>query len=122
MSAGPGGSYGSESFRTWEWDPPPFRKDESSRREGEKSTTADLLSKHAVLKRDYRFCTRPGALYMMTKKKNRIELAKKIISSVKREMQKPRLAESVRSDKRDQAAPVGDGLRVPRKSDSKSST
>ena len=27
MSAGPGGSYGSESFRTWEWDPPPFRKD-----------------------------------------------------------------------------------------------
>ena len=122
MSAGPGGSYGSESFRTWEWDPPPFRKDESSRREGEKSTTADLLSKHAVLKRDYRFCTRPVALYMMTKKKNRIELAKKTISSVKREMQKPRLAESVRSDKRDQAAPVGDGLRVPRKSDGKSST
>ena len=63
MSAGPGGSYGSESFRTWEWDPPPFRKDESSRREGEKSTTADLLSKHAVLKRDYRFCTRPVPLY-----------------------------------------------------------
>jgi hypothetical protein len=27
MSAGPGGSYGSESFRTWEWDPSPFRKD-----------------------------------------------------------------------------------------------
>ena len=46
---------------------------------------------------------------MMTNKKNRIELAKKIISSVKREMQKPRLAESVRSDKRDQAAPVPDG-------------
>jgi hypothetical protein len=64
----------------------------------------------------------PVPLYMMTKKKNRMELAKKIISSVKREMQKPRLAESVRSDKRDQAAPVNDGLCVPRKSDSKSST
>lgn len=40
---------------------------------------------------------------MMMKKKNRIEIEKKIISSVKREMQKPRLAESVRSDKRDQS-------------------
>ena len=75
-----------------------------------------------MLKRNYRFCTQPVLLYMMTKKKNRMELAKKIISSVKREMQKPRLAESVRSDKRDQAAPVSDGLRVPRKSDGKSST
>jgi hypothetical protein len=37
MSAGPGGSYGSENFRTWEWDPPPFRKDESRRRGGESS-------------------------------------------------------------------------------------
>jgi hypothetical protein len=43
---------------------------------------------------------------MMMKKKNQIEMAKKIISNVKSEMQKPRLAESVRSDKRDQAAPV----------------
>ena len=59
--------------------------------------------------------------FMMMKKKNRIEIAKKIISNVKREMQKPRLAESVRSDKRDQAAPVGEGLRRPRKSDGASS-
>jgi hypothetical protein len=44
----------------------------------------------------------------MKKKKNRTEMAKRIISSVKREMQKPRLTESVRRDKRDQAAPVGE--------------
>jgi hypothetical protein len=41
----------------------------------------------------------------MMKKKNRIEIAKKIISYVKREMQKPRLTESVRNE-RDQAVPV----------------
>ena len=41
---------------------------------------------------------------MMNKKKNRIEIAKKIISSVKKEMQKPRLTESVRNDARDHAA------------------
>jgi len=39
---------------------------------------------------------------MTTNKKHRIEIAKKIISSVKREMQKPRLTESVRNE-RDQA-------------------
>jgi hypothetical protein len=43
---------------------------------------------------------------MMMKKKNRIETAKKIISSVKREMQQPRLTESVRNDGRDQGAPI----------------
>ena len=53
--------------------------------------------------------------FMMMKKKNRIESAMKIIANVKREMQKPRLAESVRSDNRDQTAPVGAGLRLPRK-------
>src|SRR6476620_10847284 len=42
----------------------------------------------------------------MMMKKTRIEIEKKIISSVKREMQKPRLTESVRNDGRDQAAPV----------------
>jgi hypothetical protein len=43
---------------------------------------------------------------MMKKKKNRIETEKKIISSVKREMDRPRLTESVRNDGRGQAAPV----------------
>jgi hypothetical protein len=43
---------------------------------------------------------------MMMKKENRIEIEKKIISSVKREMQKPRLTESVRNDGRDQGAPI----------------
>jgi hypothetical protein len=43
---------------------------------------------------------------MMTKKKNRMEIARKIISSVKKEMQKPRLTESVRNDGRNQAAAV----------------
>jgi hypothetical protein len=38
------------------------------------------------------------------KKRNRLEIAKKIISNVKREMQKPRLTESVRNDERGQAA------------------
>jgi hypothetical protein len=52
---------------------------------------------------------------MMMKKKNRIEIAKKIISSVKREMQKPRLTESVRNE-RDQAAPVlEEGVRAPKR-------
>jgi hypothetical protein len=35
--------------------------------------------------------------------KNRLEIARKIISDVKREMQKPRLTESVRRDERYQA-------------------
>jgi hypothetical protein len=43
---------------------------------------------------------------MMMKKKTRIEIEKKIISSVKREMERPRLTESVRNDGRDQAAVV----------------
>ena len=42
----------------------------------------------------------------MKKKKTRMEIAKKIISSVKREMERPRLTESVRNDGRDQAAAV----------------
>jgi hypothetical protein len=45
-------------------------------------------------------------LRIMNKKKNRIEIARKIISSVKREMQKPRLTESVRNGGREQAVPV----------------
>jgi hypothetical protein len=40
------------------------------------------------------------------KSKNRLEIARKIISDVNREMQKPRLTESVRNDGIDQAAPV----------------
>jgi hypothetical protein len=39
----------------------------------------------------------------MTTKKNRIELAKKIIFNLKREMQKPQLTASVRNE-RDRAA------------------
>jgi hypothetical protein len=38
------------------------------------------------------------------KKRSRRELARKIISNVKKEMQKPRLTESVRNDLRGQAA------------------
>jgi hypothetical protein len=60
---------------------------------------------------------------MMMKKKNRVEIAKKIISSVKREMQKPRLTESVRSDKRDQAAPmVEERPARPKKGEGRAST
>jgi hypothetical protein len=40
----------------------------------------------------------------MKKKEDRIELARKIISSVKREMQRPRLTESVRRSEEKQAA------------------
>jgi hypothetical protein len=43
---------------------------------------------------------------MKKKRKNPIETARTTLSSVKREMQKPRLTESVRNDRRDQAAPV----------------
>ena len=71
---------------------------------------------------DYRFCVRPASLLMMTNKKNRIELAKKIISSVKREMQKPRLTESARNE-RDEAARVAEeGVRVPKKHEGRSLT
>jgi hypothetical protein len=49
---------------------------------------------------------------MTNKKRNRIEIARKIISSVKREMEKPRLTESVRNGGRDQAAPVVEDPRV----------
>jgi hypothetical protein len=121
MSAGPGGSYGSEAF---EPESGPRRPSGRLRALGAKVRSPQplIFCRTAVWKRNYGFCTRPVPLYMMTKKKNRMKLAKKIISSVKREMQKPRLAESVRSDKRDQAAPVREGLRVLRKSDGKSST
>ena len=40
------------------------------------------------------------------KKRSRLELARKIISNVKKEMQKPRLTESVRNDLRGQARAV----------------
>jgi len=49
---------------------------------------------------------------MTNEKKNRLEIARKIISSVKREMQRPRLTESVRNGGRDQAAPVVEDPRV----------
>jgi hypothetical protein len=56
-----------------------------------------------------------SAVVAMMKKKNRIEIAKKIISYVKREMQKPRLTESVRNQ-RDHAVPVvEEGARPPEK-------
>lgn len=54
---------------------------------------------------DYRFRAGQVSLHMMTKKKSRIEIAKNIISNVKKEMNKPRLTESVRNE-RDQAVPV----------------
>ena len=47
-------------------------------------------------------------LRMMKKRKNRKETARATISSVKREMQKPRLTESVRNDGRSQTAPIVD--------------
>jgi len=43
---------------------------------------------------------------MMMKKKDRLEIARRIISEVNREMQKPRLTESVRNGGRDWAKPV----------------
>jgi hypothetical protein len=42
--------------------------------------------------------------------KNRLEIARKIISDVNKEMQKPRLTESVRNDGRYQTAPVAKEL------------
>jgi hypothetical protein len=45
----------------------------------------------------------------MNQKKDRTEIEKKIISSVKREMKKPRLAESVRNGRRARAAPIAKG-------------
>jgi hypothetical protein len=43
---------------------------------------------------------------MMKKRQNLKNLGRTTIASVKREMQKPRLTESVRNDGKDQAAPV----------------
>ena len=48
---------------------------------------------------------RINLIFMKMKKKNRLEIARKIISDVNREMQKSRLTESVRNG-RNQAAPV----------------
>jgi hypothetical protein len=44
----------------------------------------------------------------MKKKKNPRESARTTIASIKTEMQKPRLTESVRNDGRDQVAPVAE--------------
>jgi hypothetical protein len=55
------------------------------------------------------------------KKKSRIEIARNIISNVKREMQKPRLTESVRNE-RDQATPVVKGVRGPKRDEGRSLT
>jgi hypothetical protein len=49
----------------------------------------------------------PFHIVEMKKKQDRIELARKIISSVKREMQRPRLTESVRRSEEKQAAKRG---------------
>jgi hypothetical protein len=49
---------------------------------------------------------RRDEFFMMKKKKNRLEIARTIISDVTREMQKPRLTESVRNDRRYQVALV----------------
>ena len=51
-------------------------------------------------------CATRGNILMMMKKKTQIEIEKRIISSVKREMERPRLTESVRNDGKDQAGPV----------------
>ncbi len=49
-------------------------------------------------------------IFRMTKnKKDRIEIARKIIASVKKEMQMPRLTESVRTDGERQAASIVEG-------------
>ena len=63
-----------------------------------------LLARYEPLKTDSAL----SVLVFMKKKnrKNRLEIARKIISDIKREMQKPRLTESVRNDVRYQAAPV----------------
>jgi hypothetical protein len=97
-----------KSFRTWEWYPPPFRQDGKQSPQKEKLPTrrsAELISIQRCEPSTTRFCARLVSLFMMMKKTKRIEIAKKIISYVKREMQKPRLTESVRNE-RDQAAPV----------------
>jgi hypothetical protein len=44
------------------------------------------------------------------KKKSRIEIERKIVSRVKREMDKPRLTESVRNGLSARAAPSGESL------------
>jgi hypothetical protein len=46
------------------------------------------------------------------KKRNRMKIENKIISSVKKEMEKPRLTESVRNDGIDQAAQAVTGPRA----------
>jgi hypothetical protein len=45
---------------------------------------------------------------MKKKRNNPRESARTTIASIKREMQKPRLTESVRNDGRDQVAPVAE--------------
>jgi hypothetical protein len=85
--AGPGGSYGSEKLSNLEVAPAALQETKNS--------------------------AWPVLPYMKTKK-NRIELAKKIISNLKREMQKQRLTESVRN-KKDQAALIVKGV-CPQKS------
>jgi hypothetical protein len=45
---------------------------------------------------------------MMKKRKNLVKPARTTIASVNKEMQKPRLTESVRNDRRDQVVPVAE--------------
>ena len=113
MSAVLDGSEGSEKLSNLGVGSPPFRKDEWRNREGRKVPNGWSSVETAVRTMDYRFCARPMSLYMMTKKKNRIEIAKNIISNLKREMNKPRLTESVRNE-RDQAVPVVKDVRAPK--------
>jgi hypothetical protein len=49
---------------------------------------------------------------MIKKRENLKDPARTTIASVKREMQKPRLTESVRNDGKDQAAPVVEELQL----------
>jgi hypothetical protein len=54
-----------------------------------------------------RFIRDPWDIFvMMKKKKTQIDSEEKIISSVKREMERPRLTESVRNGGKDEAAPA----------------
>jgi hypothetical protein len=122
MSAARAEATNPKGSRTWEWDRRLSGERELLAREKNKAERLIRRSSVEAALWPWAEVVRTSLTFMMMKKKNRIEMAMKIIANVKREMQKPRLAESVRSDKRDQAAPVGNGLRVPRKSDGGSST
>lgn len=80
------------------------------------STSTSFATRLVTEKRDCELLRTDSALHpghivvMMKKKQDRIERARKIISSVKREMQRPRLTESVRRNGEGQ---VGSSVGVP---------